>query len=175
MQSDKVKRYILKNPEKTFNDLMEDTVARDVQELLKDTSFGRAYFMVGFLTTTGTIWTYNQSRGHSSRFRVAVPVSQMMTIPGLVDPQISPNFSTTRCQERHVYVVEEEIFAVAQDEVQTSYSLDRSAWKIRGNPGHRRTVWAHSWQLAVGSDNGFSDDEVSKDKLGLPRLRMSNL
>jgi hypothetical protein len=47
----------------------------------------------------------------------------MMAIPGLVDPQISPSFSTTRRQERHVYVVEEEIFAVAYDEVKTSLQL----------------------------------------------------
>jgi hypothetical protein len=38
MQSNKVKRYTLKNPAKAFNDLMENTeYARDVQELLKDT------------------------------------------------------------------------------------------------------------------------------------------
>jgi hypothetical protein len=167
MQSDKVKRYTLKNPEKTFNDLMENNeYARDVQELLKDTSFGRAYLVVGSLTTTGTIWTYSQSRGHSSGFRVAVPVSQMMTIPGFIDPQISPKFSTTRRQERHMYVVEEEIFAFAYDEVKTSYSLDRSAKKIRGNPRHRRTVWAHSQQLAFGTDSDSSNDEVGGDKLG---------
>lgn len=65
-----------------------------------------------------------------------------------------------------MYVVEEEIFAVAYDAAKTSYSLDRSVREIRRNPRHRRTVRVHSRQLAFCSDSDSSGDEVSEDKLG---------
>ncbi len=126
MQSGTVKRYTLNNPHQKFKRLMEnEDYARDVRELLKDTSFGRAYLVVGFLTTTKTIWTQTESRSLSIGIKLSLPAQVIGSpLPKSASPELHPLVSTTKRRDQCMHVVEEQIFAVAYDVVKTSYGID---------------------------------------------------
>jgi hypothetical protein len=170
LESKQIKRYTLDNPGNTFNKLMQNPeYAQEVREFLKET-YGRAYIVVGFLTATGTIWTTSKERHNSAGFRVTVPVSSFVAIPGFADPEIKPKASSMTRHERHENVVEEEIFAVAYDEVKTSYSFDRSARKIRRNPKLGRAVWTQGKALGFSNDSDSSDDEDEDAEEEIPNV-----
>jgi hypothetical protein len=160
LKSGQAKRYTLNNPDQKFKELMRNELyARDVRELLKKTTFGKAYLVVGFLTTSGALWTQSETRGRTAGFQLTVPVTETLgsPIPGFADPQINASTSTQSQQGRHMHVVEEEIFAVAYDEVRFSYSVDIHEFKMRPDVVHHRPVLAQARHLAFGGD---SDDEI---------------
>ena len=163
MQSGTVKRYTLNNPKKIFNKLMEnEDYARDVRDLLKDTSFGRAYLVVGFLTTTGTIWTQTENRSASAGLKVTLP-AQVVGLPllGVANPELNPSVSTTKRQGRYMHVVEEEIFAIAYDEVKTSYGIDGLVKKLKKTPvlGSSVRPQGKSFAFTPESDSDDSSDD----------------
>jgi hypothetical protein len=159
MQSGTVKRYTLNNPKKIFEKLMEnEDYARDVRDLLKDTSFGRAYLVVGFLTTTGTIWTQTESRSVSAGLKLMLPAQVVGSpLPGVANPELHPSVSTTQRRGRHMHVVEEEIFAIAYDEVKTSYSIDLPAGKLK------KTLVLGSSVRSQGKSFAFTPESDSDD------------
>jgi hypothetical protein len=132
--------------------------AREVRELLKDTSFGRAYMVVGFLTTTGTVWKQTESRSVSAGVQVTLPVQVLGSpLPGVGDPQLNPAVSNMSRQGRDMHVVEEEIFAVAYIEVKTSYILDRETRKLKKTPVLGRAIRPSGRQFAFRQDSDSSD------------------
>jgi hypothetical protein len=162
MDSEMVKRYTLNDPGKAFNALMENEhYARDVRELLKDTSFGRAYLVVGFLTTTGTKWKLSESRSVSAGVQVTLPVQS--PLPGIGDPQLHPSFSTTSRQGQHQHVIKEEIFAVAYNKIKISYSLDRSTRKLKKTPVLGRAIRPAGRQFAFRGESDSSDSSDDED------------
>ena len=164
MQSQKVKRYTLKNPELVFNKLMaNEDYASEVRSLLRSTTFGKAYLVVGFYTTTGTIWTQSQRQSRTGGFKLAVPISKMVGDgTGLVDPHISTSVSRMTNQGLQMSVVQEEIFAVAYDVVKTSYRKKKNP-VIRG-PLRNRSRLRFSDSESSGDDE---EDVVTQMKYEL--------
>jgi len=162
IRSGTIKRYTLNNPRTTFSKLMEnEDYARDVRELLKDTSFGRAFLVVGFLTTTGTVWTEGESRSVAAGLQVTLPFQVLGSpLPGVANPEVHPSVSTTGRQHRHMHVVEEEIFAIAYDVVKTSYSIGPSPRKLKKTPvlGHSVRP-GRTFAFSPEGDSGDSSDE----------------
>jgi hypothetical protein len=152
MRSQTVKRYTLKNPEQIFDRLMtNEDYASEVRALLKKTTFGKAYFVVGFYTTTGTIWTQSQRQRCSGGFKLAVPISAMVgDAAGLVEPHASTSVSNVTTQTLQMSVVEEEIFAVA-------YHVLKTSWRIKG-PMLKAPLMNRS-RLSFGDSDSSSDEE----------------
>jgi hypothetical protein len=170
LQSQQVKRYTLKNPDQYFKKLMENELyARDVRELLETTFLSRGYFVVGFLTTVGAVWTQSRSKGHSEGATAKLPVTTITGIPmPQLDPSISHSHSTTFNQRHCMHVAQEEIFAVAYCVVKMSYSFDKNAASFtRKTPvvGPPKRARARHLALGHGSDEEVddgSDEECKK-------------
>jgi hypothetical protein len=161
LQSEKLKRYTLNNPEQTFNELMiNEDYARDVQGLLR--KFGRAYLVVGFLTTSGTIWAQSQTRGSTFGFNVTLPISETLGAPAPVDPNVDTSVSGASRRGLHMHVVKEEIFAVAYDVVKTSYTVDRRNRRVKKAPVIGRALQART-RLRFGDDSDSSDSSDEDD------------
>jgi hypothetical protein len=160
LKSGQAKRYTINNPERKFKELMsEELYARDVREVLKKAKSGKAYLVVGFLTTSGAIWTQGETRSRTAGFQLTVPLSESVgsPIPGFADPQVNASASTQLQQGLHMHVVEEEIFAVAYDEIKFSYSIDIHALEMKTTVVQGRPVIAQARYLAFGDD---SDDDI---------------
>ena len=160
MHTEVLKRYTLDNPAIWFKRLMENKdYERDVRNLVKGTSFGRAYLVVGFLTATGAIWTQSQARSVSAGFQVTIPISTAAgcPTPGVTDPQISPSIANKRIYKLYKHIVEEEIFAVAYDEVKISYNIAPKPTKWGSTVVIGRPVKADASNLAFSND---SDDGI---------------
>lgn len=153
MQSQKVKRYTLKNPDLVFKKLMSnEDYASEVRALLRKTTFRKAYFVVGFYTTTGTIWTQSQRQSCTGGFRLGVPVSAMTGDgTGLVDAHVGASVSRTINQRLEMSVVQEEIFAVAYDVLKTSYCRKKDP--VLGGPLKSRL------RLRFGDSDEDSDED----------------
>lgn len=172
MHTKVLKRYTLNNPAIWFKRLMENKdYERDVRNLVKGTSFGRAYLVVGFLTATGAIWTESQARSVSAGFQVTIPISTAVgcPTPSVTDPQISPSVANERIYKLHKHIVEEEIFAVAYDEVKISYNIGPKPTKWGPTVVIGRPVKADARNLAFSndSDDGIvsSGDEEDEDEI----------
>lgn len=159
LQSEKLKRYSLNNPEQIFEELMNNKdYARDVRKLLKKTTFGRAYLVVGFLTTEGSIWTQSQTRKTRFGFKVTLPVSETLGGPAVADPKVDASVSGASRQGLHMHVVKEEIFAVAYDVVKTSYRVDGQGRRVKiGRPLQTQT------RLHFGDDSDSTSSDSSDD------------
>jgi hypothetical protein len=153
MQSQTVKRYTLKNPEKVFDKLMlNDDYASEVRALLRKTKFGKAYLVVGFYTTTGTIWTQSQRQRRTGGFKLAVPTSGIVgNLAGMVDPHSSTSVSKVTTQILQMNVVQEEIFAVA-------YHVLRTSWRGKKGPTVKGPLMNRS-KLGFGDSDSSSDEE----------------
>jgi hypothetical protein len=100
----------------------------------------------------------------SAGVEVTLPVQVLGSpLPGVGDPKIGPSVSISSRQGRHMHVVKEEIFAVAYDEVKTSYILDRSARKLKKMPVLGRAIRPSGRQLAFRQDSDSSDSSDSSD------------
>ncbi|ETN39884.1 uncharacterized protein HMPREF1541_06110 [Cyphellophora europaea CBS 101466] len=131
LESQTVKRYSLKQHKQYFEELMKNTLyADDVRQLLQGAKRGKAFFVVGFLTTQGTIWSREHGQLRSSGVDVKVPLSAALglPLPGL-DPGIGVSGSVERKQSSEASTAATEIFAMAYDVVKFNYSLDRNASK----------------------------------------------
>jgi hypothetical protein len=153
MKSQTVKRYTLKNPEKIFDKLMtNEDYASEVRALLRKTTFGKAYFVVGFYTTTGTIWTQSQRQRRTGGFKLAVPISAIVgDAAGLVNPHTSASLSRVTTQMLQMSVVQEEIFAVA-------YHVLTTSWRKEKGPTLKGPLMNRS-RLRFGDSDSSSDEE----------------
>jgi hypothetical protein len=125
LESKEVRRYTLNNPGEYFKALMQNELyERDVRDLLGETSFGTAYLVIGFLTTSDALWS--QERTHKTRveMRATVPVTEIATgvpIPGLdIDPTLAVGASKAQTLRRTHTSPDEEIFAIAYAQVKSS-------------------------------------------------------
>ncbi|KAF2842360.1 hypothetical protein M501DRAFT_998642 [Patellaria atrata CBS 101060] len=168
LESQQVKRYTLNNPEMYFEKLMTNTqYAEDVTKILQN--HGRAYLVIGFLTTTGTVWRLRNDETRTTGFSVTAPLSVLSAVPlpGLLDPSINPSITTGIKHERTMQVVEEEIFAVAYCPVEIDRTFDRSAPRFvkktakvgqakRAKAYHRAFSGESDEEIEVSSDEGES-------------------
>ena len=162
MKSQDVKRYTLNNPEQYFKILMQNELyARDVWELLESST--KAYFVVGFLTVTGAIWTQTSGQHSHGSATINVPISELAGVPmPQLDVQFGPSRTTTFNQSRTMRVVQEEIFAIAYCPAKTRYSFDKTAPRfIKKTPRLGPPKRAKAKRLAMGY--GSSDEEIEDD------------
>jgi len=103
--------------------MINEDYASEVRALLRKTTFGKSYFVVGFYTTTtGTIWTQSQRQRRTGGLKLAVPISSIVgNATGLGEPHVSISVSKMTTQTLQMSVVQEEIFAVAYHVLTTSW------------------------------------------------------
>jgi hypothetical protein len=119
LESEIVKRYSLEQTEDVFNRLMKDPLYNsEVRKFLKDHGVRKAFFVVGFITTEGSVWARERTRGHSAGIKGQIPLSSFTAtpIPGL---DLSMKLSTldNNVHEQKFSSKEPLIFAVAYDVV----------------------------------------------------------
>jgi hypothetical protein len=142
LEAKEVRRYVISNPGQVFKILMTNALyARDVRNLLKETSFGKAYLVVGFLTTSGALWSRTGSHRRKVGGTLTVPPTAVAgALPRIMGlEQVSPD---------------EEIFAVAYAEVKLKFSLDGAKIKRKTVLGPAKR--AKAGHLAFSRDD--SDD-----------------
>lgn len=163
LESEELKCYALSSTTRSFNKLMQNELYnRDVRQLLKDSGRGHAYFIVGFLTTKGALWTEFSSTSRQSGFNVTVPVLEVVgsPLPGLGDPQIAPSVGKSQTYARTMEIQDERIFAVAYDIVKMSYKLTNAKKFVMSNIVNVGPVRGKAGHLMFSND---SDDEEFVD------------
>ncbi|KAF2259607.1 hypothetical protein CC78DRAFT_57001 [Lojkania enalia] len=164
LESATVNRYMLNNPKDYFSRLMGDEMyARDVNELLEEK--GKAYFVSGFLTTSGSLWTFSKSKSRTKAVDLTAPISAAVglpvIIPGLEDPGLTVSRSKFDGQARRMHVVEEEIFAVAYLIVKRKSSFTLSSPHVRHNAVLRGPSRVKAKHHGFGED---SDEEIDDEE-----------
>jgi hypothetical protein len=176
LESKEVKRYTLKNPQTYFETLMEnDLYARDVRKILKEAPLGRAYMVVGFITTTGATWKRKSIKSSSQGANVTLPVAEALGVPlpEILDPGFEVSHTKANSQGFTMSVVQEEIFAVAYNVVTTKYSLQKGKkgsshrTPVVGPPkrarAHHLALSPESDEVAVSSDEEDEEDPLLVD------------
>ncbi|KAE8442426.1 hypothetical protein EG329_003384 [Mollisiaceae sp. DMI_Dod_QoI] len=140
------------NPEEIFDKLMiNEDYASEVRALLRKTTFGKAYFVVGFYTVTGTIWTQSQRQRRTGGLKLAVPTSATLgDAAGFADPHASTFVTKVTTQTLQMSVVEEEVFAVA-------YHVLTTSW--RGEGPMLKGPLMNRPRLRFGDSDSSSDEE----------------
>jgi hypothetical protein len=157
LETQEVKQYALNNPDEYFDVLMEnDLYAADALKLVSSTKRGHAYFVTGFLTASGAVWTRKQGQTSTDAFSIALPLAEIAgaPLPGLADPTIKPSLKWGNEQQRQMHVADEEIFAVAYSLVKIKYRFDKTASHftrklVTVGPSKR----ANAKHLALGNDD----------------------
>ena len=161
VETKEVRRYTLNNPELYFKTLMGDELyERDVRALIGETTWRKAYLVVGFLTTSSA--TFDRTSSHSTGFEghATAPVTEALgapPVPGLnLDPELSGKISAERKVETaHTMSPDEEIFAVAYIEIKgPRFHKTSGEVKTIGRP-----KVASAKHLAFGDDDEEEDDE----------------
>lgn len=163
LESQELKCYALSSTSRSFKTLMQNEFYdRDVRQLLKDSRHRHAYFVVGFLTTKGALWTEFSSTSRQSGFNATVPVLEVVGSPlvGLGDPQISPSVGKSQTYARTMEIQDERIFAVAYDIVKTTYKLTNAKKFVMSNIVNVGPVRNNAGHLVF---SGESDDEEFVD------------
>jgi hypothetical protein len=170
LESEEFKCYSLSNTTRKFNTLMKnEQYAQDVGDLLKDSGRSHAYFIVGFLTTKGAMWTEFASKSHKTELDVTVPVLESIGSPlaGIGDPKIAPGFKTSLTHGRTMKIEEERIIAVAYDIVKTSYKFGMSTKKfvktVLINAGRAQPNSGH---MAFSYDDDDDEEEEEEEEEG---------
>lgn len=160
LETKEVRRYSLNNPGEYFNALTKDELyKRDVCAFLKETS-EKAYFVIGFLTTSNATWTHDDSGSSTLAVDAAVPVSTVaagfgVPVPPIVDPSFTIQRNARYAANTHHDSPDEEIFAVAYAPVKThKFGFGKTkAVQI----GRAKTAGAN--HLAFGDSDDEEDDE----------------
>jgi hypothetical protein len=167
LESSELKSYSLTNTMQTFERLMSNEhYALGVNELLKRSRRGHAYFVVGCMTTKGAMWKEFTTQSRRSGFEVTVPVLEAVGSPlqGVGDPTIAPSFGTSERLKRSMKIDDEIIFALAYDVIKESrrLAMDAKAFMKRAlvNAGPKR---AKSKHLAFSPDDDSEDDDEIVD------------
>jgi hypothetical protein len=75
LESMKVKQYSLKQPFQIFQHLMKDpNYETDMLALLNESWRGKAFMVVGFLTTSGAIWKLDNGRSLTTALTANIPI-----------------------------------------------------------------------------------------------------
>jgi len=155
LESNVVKRYSLEQTRDVFDRLMEDPVySSEVRQFFKKHRVREAYFVVGFITTEGSVWTRTRSRGHEAGVNGQVPLSAIAVVP-IPGTGVGLKLSTSDNQVREQKFSSEEslVFAVAYDVVK---------WKKRFNKfvaGYFRDVVLGPAKYAKAKDLAMAGDE----------------
>lgn len=153
----------MKQTKQYFEELMKDPLySRDVRQLLRDSKWGKAYFVVGFMTTEGAVWKRGAMQEHPAGFTVKAPVSLATGMPSQLDPGISPSYAIQNSQEHSFDVAQVEVFAIAYDVVKLSHGFDRTAPRyVKSEPVLGPAKRAKPHHLAMGPD---SDEEIEEEE-----------
>jgi hypothetical protein len=178
VESRAVRKYSLNQVAQYFTKLMENPLYdRDVRQLLSRQ--GKAYMVVGFLTTEGTTWKRSVGVGRSLGGKLKAPISMAVGMPPELDPSLSASHKRESSQEQSFETPQVEIFAIAYDVVGVSHSFDRSAPRyMRRDPvlGPAKRVKGHHQALGVDSDEEIEeadDDEVEIGQVkGRPTVKL---
>ena len=166
-ETKEVRRYALSNAGEYFKKLMGDELyERDVRALLKETS-GRAYLVVGFLTTSNAKWEQDRSDLSTYELTGAVPVTAIAAaagapLPVSLDPSFSAKNNATHTSNRSHESPDEEIFAIAYAPVKTSIFDFRKKKKVV--IGRAKSASANHLAFShFDDDNDDNDDDDSND------------
>lgn len=112
-----VKRYLLPDPEATFQSLMKsDGYSRDVRALLEQCIARQGYFVTGFLTATDDSWLIEASQQELQQFNITLPYSDSadMPVPFLYQDLLGPELAilSEPCEQPPSFA-NEQIFAVS--------------------------------------------------------------
>ncbi len=167
VESDEIRCYSMTNTLHRFETLMaNEPYARDVGALLNRSKSGHAYFVTGFLTAKGGLFTEFQGHSRKSEVEVTAPVLAAVA-PGLEtvlggagNPYLGPGFEQSQELSRSMEIVDEVIFAVAYDVIRgkRSLALDSRSFLKRTiqNAGPKR---AKARRLAFSPDDDDDDSE----------------
>jgi hypothetical protein len=176
LESKEVRRYTLSNPGEYFKALMEDELyERDIQALLKGTSRGVAYLVVGFLTTSNAQWGQEKNHETSVSTDVKIPitaaVAQGVPIPVDLDPAFTASVSKGQSSNVTYKSPDEEIFAIAYIPVKSSKFLFRTkkvvvGWAKSAGAGHLAFGAGDSDSSAEDTDDPDADKPADEDIQG---------
>ncbi|KAF8251363.1 hypothetical protein K440DRAFT_614473 [Wilcoxina mikolae CBS 423.85] len=165
IESQEMKRYQLNNPDHVFSQLMKNELyARDVRDLLSAMPSGRAYLVIGFVTSTGTIWKRTHVKSNAKAVEASMPVAFLSGLLGALAtsrPKLKPSTTITVTRGDEMCIADEGIIAVSYCPVKTSYSLrKKGAQPTRKTPvlGPPKRAKAHHLALSGGE----SDEEVDE-------------
>jgi hypothetical protein len=167
LESEEIRCYSMANTFHCFETLMaNDSYARDVGALLERSKSGHAYFVTGFLTAKGGLFTEFQRQSRKSELEVTAPVLTAIApgidtiIGGAGNPYLGPGFERSQQHGRSMEIVDEVIFAVAYDVIRgkRSLALDSRSFLKRTiqNAGPKRAKARH---LAFAPDEDDSDED----------------
>jgi hypothetical protein len=128
LESEIVKRYSLDQTKDVFDRLMKDPLYNsEVRKFLKDHGVRKAFFVVGFITTEGSVWARDRTREHSASIKGQVPLSSVTATP-IPGPDLSMKLSTSdnNSHEQKFSFKGPLIFAVAYDVVKLKRTFDKA-------------------------------------------------
>ncbi|KAF2100225.1 hypothetical protein NA57DRAFT_54323 [Rhizodiscina lignyota] len=156
LESDEVKRYVLgHDPADVFDTLMSnDHYSADVEKLFARSGKNHAYFVTGFLTTTGTKWTRGMTKARSVGINVTVPVTAIAGAPmAFGNPNIAPKTTRKAGVDVSETVATEQVFAVSYNVVKISYRYERAQGGIKKVVKIGAPQRANAKTLALGEDD----------------------
>jgi hypothetical protein len=166
LKSKVVKQYQLEQTKDVFDKLMRDRLYNsEVRQFLKEHRVRKAYFVVGFITTEGSVWTRERTRAHSTEIKSQVPLPAVPAgpVPG---PDLSMKLSSSdnNIREQRFSSKEPLIFAVAYDVVKLKKIFDPTV------PGYFRddvvlgpAKYAKAKHLVMG---GGEDEIIEEEDSG---------
>ncbi|KAF5642454.1 uncharacterized protein FTJAE_3611 [Fusarium tjaetaba] len=166
LESDLVKKYVLSSPEIYFEQLMEnDDYAKDALDLLSKAKHNRGYLITGFITSSGTTWTTENTTGRGGGFDVAVPLGQACGIPdpGLLDISLGTNRATNHTQSHTRHVAGEQIIAISYATVQLSGKTIWPSRHVDYKPVITGPKKAKAHHLAMSNKDGDDMEELEWD------------
>lgn len=172
LEAAEVKTYVLSNPDAVFDQLMANAYyAADVQRLFAGLRKRHAFFVTGFLTTSGATWTRRLSEERARALNAGIPVATIAAAAGglppvipseLVEPTIEPSHKVRGSVQQTMRVEQEHIFAVSYSLVKVAYYLSRQksvpAASIRIGPPRV----ANTTELAFGVAEDPDQDQPDK-------------
>lgn len=166
LESGCVKKYALENPDVYFRQLIKnDHYLQDARELIASTRSGHAYLITGFITTTDTTWTIENTVGGSKSFNATVPLGQATSLPdaGLLDSGFGLNTSNSNTRSHTRHISEEQVFAVSYSVVKLTNKISWVSTAPEPTPmlGRPKRAKAHHLAMNRGEDSG--DEEIEWD------------
>jgi hypothetical protein len=168
LESKLVKRYSLEQTKDVFETLMTDPpYSSEVRKFFKEHRVRKAYFVVGFITTEGSVWTRERERGHSASIKAQLPPSAvaMVPVPG-INPSVQLSGGEHNTRGQSFSSEDSLIFAVAYDVIKLKKTFDKTA------PGYFRddlkfgpAKYAKARHLAMeGDDEEIIEEEEEEEE-----------
>jgi hypothetical protein len=166
LESGEVKKYALENPHVYFRQLINnDHYLQDARELIASTRSGYAYLITGFITTTDTTWTIENTVGGGKGFNATVPLGQAIGLPdaGLLDSGFGVNASNSNARSHTRHVAEEQVFAVSYSVVKMTNKMKWLSTTPEPTPMLGRPKRAKAHHLAMNHGDSSDDEEIEWD------------